>query len=368
MNKFYLIILLPIFIFSQNIEYKSDDANINIEKIASKLGVVWGMTFISENKLLFTIKSGEIGVLDIETKKIKYLMKISNVSSLGQGGLLDVQKSPNFSKDNQLFFTYVKQINAEATTVLASAKLENNKLINWKDLFVSKAFSNTTRHFGSRITFDEKNHLFFSIGDRGVRENSQDLTNHAGTIIRLNLDGTIPQDNPFINQENALPEIYSYGHRNPQGVFYDKKTNKLLSSEHGPRGGDEINIVEKGKNYGWPIISYGKEYWNNFDVGESRHKEGMQQAIKYYIPSIAPSSLIVYDSDLFKNWKGNLFLGALKLKHLNRIVLDKDNNVLKEEKLLEKLEERIRNVIQSSDGKLYISSDSGSIYMLTSKD
>jgi aldose sugar dehydrogenase len=363
----YLLLLLPAFIFSQNIQYKSEDANISVEKIASNLGLVWGMTFISDDKLLFTVKSGKIGVLNTKTKEVKYLLNIPNVSSLGQGGLLDVQKSPNFSKDNQLYFTYVKDIKGDATTVLASAKLENDKLINWKDLFISEAFSDTTRHFGSRITFDEKSHLFFSIGDRGIRENSQDLSNHAGTIIRLNLDGSIPNDNPFINEKNALHEIYSYGHRNPQGLFYDKKSEKLWSIEHGPRGGDEINLIEKGKNYGWPIISYGKEYWNDFNVGESTHKEGMQQPIKYYVPSIAPSSLIVYDGELFKNWKGNLFSGALKLMHLNRIVLDKNNNVIKEERLLEELNQRIRNVIESSNGKLYISTDSGNIYMISSK-
>ena len=248
------------------------------------------------------------------------------------------------------------------------AKLQNNKLINWNDLFISQAFSDTSRHFGSRITFDEEGHLYFSIGDRGVRENSQNLSNHAGSIIRLNLDGSIPSDNPFINKKDALPEIYTYGHRNPQGLFYDKTSKNLWSIEHGPRGGDEINLIEKGKNYGWPIISYGKEYWNDFAVGESTAKEGMQQPIKYYIPSIAPSSLMVYNGDLFKKYKGNIFSGALKLTHLNRIVLDKSNNVIKEERLLENLNERIRNVIQSSDGKIYVSSDSGNIYMLSTKN
>lgn len=362
----YLVLLLPSLIFSQIIEYESDDENILVEKVASNLGVVWGMTFISEDRLLFTVKTGKIGVLDIKTKKIKYLTMPLTLDYSGQGGLLDVQKSPNFERDNLLFFTYVKSIKGNSTTILASAEFSNDRLINWKDLFISNAFSDTTRHFGSRITFDNKGHLFFSIGDRGVRENSQNLLNHAGTIIRLNLDGTIPSDNPFVNDKNALPQIYSYGHRNPQGIFWDEKSERLFSSEHGPRGGDEINLVEKGKNYGWPIISYGKEYWNNSMVGESTFKEGMEQPIKYYVPSIAPSSLIVYNGELFKNWKGNLFLGALKLKHLNRIVLDENNKVVKEERLFEELEERIRNVIQSSSGKLVISTDSGNIYYLYS--
>lgn len=371
MHFIYLFIILPVLLFSQTIQFKSEDTNITVEKIASNLGVVWGMTFISDNELLFTVKTGKIALLNIKTKEIKNISNISNTQNLnytGQGGLLDVQKSPNFSKDNELFFTYVKEIKGKSTTVLAKAKLQNNKLINWNDLFISQAFSDTSRHFGSRITFDEEGHLYFSIGDRGVRENSQNLSNHAGSIIRLNLDGSIPSDNPFINKKDALPEIYTYGHRNPQGLFYDKTSKNLWSIEHGPRGGDEINLIEKGKNYGWPIISYGKEYWNDFAVGESTAKEGMQQPIKYYIPSIAPSSLMVYNGDLFKKYKGNIFSGALKLTHLNRIVLDKSNNVIKEERLLENLNERIRNVIQSSDGKIYISSDSGNIYMLSTKN
>jgi glucose/arabinose dehydrogenase len=364
----YILLLLPILVFSQNMQLKSEDENIKVEKIASNLGLVWGMTFISDDKLLFTVKTGKVAILDTKTKELNVLSFIDNIEYSGQGGLLDVQKSPKFTKDKQLYFTYVKQINGKSTTVLASAKLQDDSLINWKDLFISQAFSDTTRHFGSRITFDEKGHLFFSIGDRGIRENSQNLSNHSGSIIRLNLDGSIPYDNPFIDNKDALPQIYSYGHRNPQGLFYDKKSEKLWSIEHGPRGGDEINLIEKGKNYGWPIISYGKEYWNNFAVGESTHKDGMQQPIKYYIPSIAPSSLIVYDGELFKNWEGNLFSGALKLMHLNRIVLDKDNKVIKEERLLQELKERIRNVIQSSNGKLYISTDSGNIYVLSPKN
>lgn len=224
----YLVLLLPSLIFSQIIEYESDDENILVEKIVSNLGVVWGMTFVSEDRLLFTVRTGKIGILDIKTKKIKYLTMPLTLDYSGQGGLLDVQKSPNFERDNLLFFTYVKSLKGSSTTILASAEFLNDRLINWKDLFISSAFSDTTRHFGSRITFDNKGHLFISIGDRGVRENSQNLENHAGTIIRLNFDGTIPSDNPFVNDKNALPQIYSYGHRNPQGIFWDEKSENFL--------------------------------------------------------------------------------------------------------------------------------------------
>ncbi|MCP4969448.1 MAG: PQQ-dependent sugar dehydrogenase [Arcobacter sp.] len=338
--------------------------NLKLENVLSGNEVIWGMTFISSSKLIFTLKSGKIILLDINTKKIKQVLASPNIFYGGQGGLLDVQASPTFKKDRLLYFTYVKKIDDKAVTVLAQANLEVYELKNWKDLLVSKSSSKTSRHFGSRITFDENGHIYFSIGDRGVRKNAQDLSNHAGTIVRLNLDGTIPSDNPFINQKNKLPEIYSYGHRNPQGLFYDKFSKNLWSIEHGPRGGDEINLIKKGLNYGWPVISHGKEYWGPISVGEGTHKEGMVQAKKVYTPSIAPSSLIIYNHNTFSKWKGNLFSGALKLRHLNRIVVNKSNEVIKEERLLEKLEQRIRNVIQSPTGDLYISTDNGNIFKI----
>lgn len=249
------------YLFSQTIfSFENEDMNIKVEKVFSNLGVPWGMTYISNNEILITQKSGKIKILNIDTKEKRDIVNSPSVANGGQGGLLDVQKSPNFKKDSTLYFTYVKSIEKTTVTTLAKAKLSNYNLVEWEDLLVSKSKSNTSRHFGSRITFDEKGHIFFSIGDRGVRKNAQDLTNHAGTIIRLNLDGSIPHDNPFINDKNKLPEIYSYGHRNPQGLFYDVSTNNLWSIEHGPRGGDEINIIKKGFNYGWPVISYGKEY------------------------------------------------------------------------------------------------------------
>lgn len=366
MSKYiFLILIYPYFLLSQTLfSFQSEGMDIKLERISSSLGIPWGMTFISINEILITQKKGKIFTLNIDTNKIKNILNTPDILYDGQGGLLDVQVSPFFKKDSTLYFTYVKDVKGEGVTTLSKAKIKDNRLITWEDLLVSKSSTNTSRHFGSRITFDEEGHLFFSIGDRGKRPNAQDLSTHAGSIIRLNLDGSIPDDNPFINKEGILPEIYSYGHRNPQGLFYDKKTKKLWSIEHGPRGGDEINLIEKGFNYGWPIISYGKEYWSPFSVGEGTHKVGMVKPKKVYIPSIAPSSLIVYSGDSFPSWKGSLFSGALKLKHLNRIVFDKNDNELKEERILEELGERIRNVIQSPRGNLIISTDSGNILRL----
>jgi len=351
--------LWVIFLVFLNLNVSAKNQDVKVEKVVSGLGVPWGIEFISTKEILFTLRSGEIGIVNFKTGKIRAINGGPEVLYDGQGGLLDVALSPDFITSSLVYFTYVKSVNNEGVLTLTRGKLLKNKLINLKDIFVSKSGSNTSRHFGSRITFDDDNHVYFSIGDRGVRKNA-----HAGSIIRLNLDGSIPLNNPFVSVPNALPEIYSYGHRNPQGLFWDKTTKRLWSIEHGPRGGDEINLIQKGKNYGWPIVSYGKEYWSTASVGEGTHKKGMEHPIKVYIPSIAPSSLMVYTGDTFPQYKGHLFSGALKLTHLNRIQLDSNLFVLEEERFFESLNERVRDVIQSKDGLIYFSTDDGNIYRM----
>ena len=345
----------------------SDGMQLEVKLVAKGLGIPWGMSFLSKNSLLVTERSGSILFLDLK-KNVKIKLKnIPAVLSDGQGGMLDVALSPNYTSDGWIYFTYVKNINDEGATVLARAKLKKNKFYDWHELLVSKSTTSTSHHFGSRIAFDNNGHVFFSIGDRGERPNAQNLMNHAGSIIRLNLDGSIPKDNPFVNDKKALPEIWSYGHRNPQGLAYDSKSNSLWEIEHGPRGGDEINLVKSGLNYGWPIISYGKEYWGPLAVGEGTHRKGMEQPKKVYIPSIAPGSLLMYSSEALPKWKGNLFSGALKLRHINRIVLNDTGKVIKEERLLESLDERIRSLAQSPEGWLYFSTDSGKIFRIQPK-
>lgn len=351
----FLIVLLLLFssLFAKNLTY---------EKIANFSGVVWGMDFIDENTLIINKKDGEVLLYKLDLKKMKNLAKI-DIYYNGQAGLLDVKVSPNFKSDNTIYFTYVKDVNGMGATTLAKAKFINDSLVYFEDILVTKSRTNKSFHFGSRITFDNDGHLFFGVGDRGVRPNAQDLTNHAGTIMRLNLDGTIPKDNPYINDKNVLDEIYSFGHRNPQGLFYDKTNERLWEIEHGPRGGDEINLIKPTLNYGWPLVSFGKEYWNPLDVGV-KHKDGMIDAKKVYVPSIAPSSLVYYDGNIYQSLKGKLLAGALKLTHINILTLDKNTNIVKEERIFEKLGERIRNIAISPKGLIYFSSDSGNLYLL----
>ena len=275
---------------------------------------------------------------------------------------------PQNEADDWIYFTYSKPIKGKgqikSATTLARAKLGGDKLVELEDILVTKSLRDSDYHFGSRVTFDGEGHLFFSIGDRGHRQNSQDLSTHSGSILRLKIDGSVPLDNPFVKKKDALPEIWSYGHRNPQGLFFDKQTKRLWSIEHGPRGGDEINLINPGLNYGWPVISYGKEYFSPAQVGKSTHKEGMEQPVKYYIPSIAPGSLIVYSGKAFPNWKGNLFSGALAKRHLNRVEINLDGKAVDEERLLEKLWERIRAIVESPEGWIYLSTDTGKMLRL----
>lgn len=335
-----------------------------LQLIAKGLGIPWGISVISDTDIIFTERAGRSGILNINTGNYRYLSGLPNVFAEGQGGLLDVTTPPNFTKGDWIYFTYSKKVNGIAATTLAKAHLTKNALVDWTDLLVTQSASDTGHHFGSRIAFDNKGHLFFSVGDRGHRPNGQDLKTHAGSILRLNIDGSIPDDNPFIDNPNTLPEIWSYGHRNPQGLAWDEEYQRLWAIEHGPRGGDEINLINKGKNYGWPVISYGKEYWAPMSVGEGTHKKGMEQPVKYYVPSIAPSSLMLYSGDAFPKWRDNLFAGALKLRHLNRISLDQQGVFKSEERLLEGLSSRIRAVTQDNNGFIYFSTDRGEVYRL----
>jgi len=350
------------------LEDKSKGMRYKVETISERLGVTWGMVFLNPDKIFFTERAGKIGILVPSSGEIIYLQGGPKVRASGQGGLLDVAVRHGYKADDWIYFTYSKPIKGKgqvrSATTLARAILKGNQLVKLEDVLVTKSVSNSDYHFGSRITFDEKGYLFFSIGDRGHRPNSQDLNTHSGSILRLKMDGSVPDNNPFVNQNDALPEIWSYGHRNPQGLFYDMQKKLLWSIEHGPRGGDEINLINPGLNYGWPVISYGKEYYSPAQVGESTHKEGMEQPVKYYIPSIAPGSLIVYSGKAFPNWKGNLFSGALAKRHLNRVEINLDGKAVNEERLLEKLWERIRAIVESPEGWIYLSTDTGKILRL----
>lgn len=325
------------------------------------------MAFLNHTELLVSLRAGQLLKLDTITGKSSEVHNLPGIHHAGQGGLLDVAVVPGYKAGDWIYFTYSKPQGNKGATTLARARLQGDKLVQWRDLLVTVSATGTGRHFGSRIAFDDAGHLFFSVGDRGHRPNGQDLMTHAGSILRLNLDGSVPEDNPFVNRKDALPETWSYGHRNPQGMVFDAAHQRLWSIEHGPRGGDEINLILPGRNYGWPVISHGMEYWGPLRVGEGTAKAGMEQPVKVYIPSIAPGSLLLYSGKSFPEWNGNLFAGALKLTHINRVALNSEGKAVAEERLLADLGRRIRALIESPQGAIVFSTDDGGIYQLKPK-
>ncbi|RVU86095.1 PQQ-dependent sugar dehydrogenase [Leucothrix sargassi] len=347
--------IMSYFILATSVVVSSANAlaevKITTQSVAEVDGVPWGMAELNDSTIIYTLRQGEIGLVDKTTGATKPVTGLPKIATVGQGGLLDVAVPSDFAKNGWIYFTYSKLSKGLAATTLARAKLDGTRLVNWTDLLVTSSGTSKGQHFGSRIAFDEQGYVYFGIGDRGVRENSQNLSNQAGTIMRLKRDG-------------SEPEIYSYGHRNPQGLTYDAKTKRLWEAEHGPRGGDEINLISQGKNYGWPVISHGKEYWGPIAVGEGTAKEGMEQPLKVYIPSIAPSSLVVYRGDVFPEWDGDLLLGALVQTHINHVELDEAGNIGKETRYLDDMGERIRTLLVTKDGNIYFSTDSGKIMRL----
>ncbi|NRA68351.1 MAG: PQQ-dependent sugar dehydrogenase [Pseudobacteriovorax sp.] len=350
---------------SQSIgEFESDGLQLKLETVLNYKGVIWGFDFLGPADLIFTKRSGQFYRYNIDTKSLIKIEGGPKVSASGEGGLLDIRLHPRFYKNNRLFFSYVKKMPQGTSTTLATARLIGNTLTELKDLFISQPAQYEPTHFGSRVLVIG-NYLYLSTGDRGVRENSQKLDNHHGKIIRLKIDGTVPDDNPFVNQKDVKPEIWSFGHRNIQGLAYDSIGKRLWAQEHGPDGGDEINLISRGANYGWPVITHGKEY-SGKSIGVGRSKKGMKQPVKQFTPSIAPSGLIIYTGNALPNWKAHVFSGALRGMHLNKLKLNK-NVVVDEQRLLADFGLRIRCVRQGPDGLIYLSTDNGKILKISKR-
>jgi len=347
---------------------KLQSQELVLDKIYEGSEVVWGMDFISDSKIIFTEKSGKVLTLDLLTGESAVLGTVPNVSNSGQGGLLDIKVHPDFKK-NRWVYVSMAHIGKEGnSTGLARAELKGAQFGSWQQLFVGKPASRSGIHFGSRILFHPDGQLFLTSGERGSMQLAQDLTSTQGKVLRLNADGSIPKDNPFVGQSKIEAAIWSYGHRNPQGMALNPVTKEIYVSEHGPRGGDEINLIKKGANYGWPVISYGNDYGSNQPIGEGTHKKGMEQPLKYFVPSIAPSGLVIYSGRLITEWKEAFISGALALQHLNivhaGIKLAGKELPSCERRLFEDMDERVRSVVEGPEGFIYFSTDSGVIYRL----
>lgn len=340
--------------------------SFKLQKIMDDQGVIWAFEFLDSDRILFTERSGNLKLFNNKTKKVTKITGLPKIHVSGQGGLLDVIADSQFLKNKVIYLTYSLKQESGSTTAVFKAELEKNKLKDGKTIFVATTESSRSIHYGSRIRESKDGFLFLSVGDRGKRHQSQKLSNHHGKILRITKDGKAAPGNPFIKTKGALPEIWSYGHRNPQGMDYIKSKDELWVNEHGPRGGDEINLSIPGKNYGWPIITYGKEYWGP-SIGDGTHKKGMEQPLYQFTPSIAPSGLVLYSGKLIPEWKGNFISGALKLAHLNRVY--KSGNQWKEDRptKIEEMSERIRSVKEDTDGAIFFSTDSGKLFRLSSK-
>jgi aldose sugar dehydrogenase len=326
--------------------------------MASGLENPWAIAFLPGGGKLITERPGRLRLLS-EDGKLSEVAGVPEVAAVGQGGLLDVVLAPDFEKSQRIYFTFAEPRGVVNGTAVAHARLTGEggerKLEDVTIIFRMEPGRGGGFHFGSRLAFAPDGKLFVTLGERNALQPAQDLTGHLGKVVRIAADGSVPDDNPFVKREDARPEIWSYGHRNPQGAAIHPETGKLWINEHGARGGDEINIPEAGKNYGWPVISYGRHY-SGAKIGEGTHKEGMEQPIHYWDPSIGPSGMAFYTGDAFPEWRGNVFIGSLPLRHLQRLELDGEK-VVKEERLLGDLKERIRDVRQAPDGSLWVLTD-----------
>ena len=342
-----------------------DETNYEMELVFEDKNIIWSIEFFEDNSMLAAVKSGSIfHYKDGEKTEIKGLPEIY---LRGQGGLMDLAFHPNFKENKWLYFSYASEYEGEkgGNTTIARAKLIEDSLEDLEILYKGTPNSTKGQHFGGRLEFDNEGYLYFAIGDRGNRNvNPQDLSLDGGKIYRINDDGSIPMDNPFFDTPNARKAIYSYGHRNPQGMFKHPLTGKIWTNEHGPRGGDEINIIRKGKNYGWPKITYGINY-SGTTITKNKSLPGMEQPLYYWLPSIAPSCFEYISSDMYPNWKGSLLAGALVFKYVERIGL-KDDKVVYRSKIAEGLG-RPRDVKQGPDGLIYVAIENKGVYKILAK-
>ena len=347
---------------SESLPADTSETEYGYEVVVPDLQIAWGMDFLPDGSMLITEKSGKL--IHFKNGEKHLVEGAPEVYNRGQGGFLDVAVHPDYESNGWIYFTYSSSEGEGegGNTALMRAKLQNGKLEEKEQLY--KATPNTTRgqHFGSRITFKD-GYLYFSIGDRGNRdENPQDITRDGGKIYRLNPDGSIPEDNPFVDEEKAIDAIYSYGHRNPQGMILNSETGEIWVHEHGPQGGDEINVIKKGENYGWPEVSYGINYDNTTFTDETSRPE-FEDPIFYWKPSIAPSGMLYVTSDKYPELEGDLLVGSLKFQYIEHLELD-GKTVTGREKILQGLG-RVRDIVQGPDGSIYVSIEGTGIIRLT---
>ena len=334
-----------------------------VTAVARGLDHPWGMAFLPsferDGRVLVTERPGRMRLLNTRNGTDSVLEGLPPVDARGQGGLLDVVLHPQFADNAWVYWSYAEpDALGGNSTAVARGRLDGTRLRDVQVIFRQAPKFASTYHFGSRLVFARDGRLFVTLGDRNARrDDAQVLSNHHGKIVRIEADGSVPRDNPFVGHASARPEIWSYGHRNVQGAALHPATGELWTHEHGPQGGDEVNVAEAGKNYGWPVITYGAEYGSGRKIGEGTHREGMEQPLTHWVPSIAPSGMAFVTGNRYAGWQGSLVVGALRGQLLVRLQLE-GRKVVRQERLLTGLGERIRDVRQGPDGWLYLLTDS----------
>lgn len=346
--------------------FTSEGKNFRLEKVADGFSSPWGLAFLAGGEMIITDRNGKM-YRRSAAGNLQPMTGVPEVLAEGQGGLLDVELHPQFAQNNLIYLSFSKSKKEGgktlSTTAVVRARLDGTNLVDQKEIFEALPYFQTRHHYGSRLEFDRNGLLYISVGDRGMHfENPQLLTTFGGKIHRVKDDGSIPSDNPFVGQTGKVQSTFSYGHRNPQGMCLNPETGELWEHEHGPRGGDEINISHKGLNFGWPTISYGINY-DGTVLTPKTAQAGMEQPLHYWVPSIGPSGMTFVKGDRYPGWKGNLLVGSLRFQYLNRCVI-KDGKVQKEEILLQNIG-RLRNVEMGLDGYIYVAvEDPGVIYRI----
>jgi len=335
----------------------TDEHAFRVVKLVERLEHPWGLAFLPDGRMLVTERPGRLRVIGRDGKlDAQPVSGLPRVAAHGQGGLMDVAIHPRFADNNLVYLSYAARGDGGYSTEVARGRLSGAELQDVQVIFRQLPKSGGGQHFGSRLVFDREGFLYITLGDRGERDRAQKPDDHAGSVIRLHDDGRVPKDNPFVGKPGWKPEKYTLGNRNIQGAALHPQTGQLWAHEHGPQGGDEVNVIRAGVNYGWPVITYGVNYGFGTRIGEGTHKPGMAQPLHYWVPSIAPSGMAFYTGDRFPRWRGDLFVGALRDQMLVRLRLD-GGKVVKEERMLKDAIGRIRDVRSGPDGLLYLLTD-----------
>ncbi len=335
---------------------KSGEHEFRVVNVVENLEYPWGLAFLPDGRMLVTERPGRLRIVKDGRLEPQAVAGVPQVASYGQGGLLDVALHPRFAENGLVYLSYAARGSDGVGTEVARGTLTGGRLENVQVIFRQQPKGNTGRHFGSRLVFDRAGFLYITLGDRGEQERAQRPDDHAGSVIRLHDDGRVPADNPFVGKAGWKPEKFTLGNRNMQGAALHPQTGLLWTHEHGPQGGDEVNVIRAGANYGWPVITYGANYGTGTKIGEGTAKPGMAQPLHYWVPSIAPSGMAFYTGDKFPRWRGDLFVGALRDQMLVRLKLDGEK-VVREERLLKGWRGRIRDVRSGPDGYIYLLTD-----------